>query len=876
MFFSRFVLFVVLLGALISFSTVSAAQNINTRIYTTHDGLASDFITAVAFEPNGSAWIGTTEGATHISNAGWISYTKTHGLGSNWVTSIAVAPDGSVWFGTQGGGLCVFDPTVKTFTTYNLDNSKIPSNFITALAIDTQNRVWVGTLNNGVTQFDAAQNKWNKFSVPGNAVTALGLDDEEQPWVGTTGGAFHWDGSEWAQDKTIGAQPVQRIDAFDGKWFLTSNDARFILGANGWQANDGGDEITSALQAAGLSDGQITAFGEDEQQRVWLGTPRGIWLVSKGNVIMPPSPLPVVLIHGWTVAGDDTLDTSEFHWIKSYADRDGIPMYYVRGVSPTNTLYQNAAVIRDEIARVKRETGASKVNMLGFSMGGMNTRAYLETALYGDDVNRAIILGTPQAGVDIWKPILAEDIIQKPDEPSAIELSPEYAALVNATRAPNPTVPYDLLIGDASQQTGLDFLKYMPESDALVGVSSALSLEAPTVRGHVNSDLHDWAPQALPIQLTGYLYPRETWERYLRNALTNNDNAPLGSEVTSAPPSTALRSAQDDSAGGVVTNHTPVVVGMIGARETVTRTVWIDQNRSARFISYFPAGSIDFSLIAPDGTKYEPSDLPRADGSCVLSLSTDLANFSGYVVKNAQVGEWKMRLTRADGGHQALRVSSYVELDAPQYLQVSVDKMVSLGADILVKAQLAEPVPGVTMTAQIAEPAAQSGQPFQMSDVELFDDGQHNDGAASDGVFANSFKPARGGWYAVWVDAGSSTVERGTENLVQVNPGDAQIELKSSTMEPQTSAVTLNIGVTSERAGQFAVSGRLTNKETGTIAARVFVPTPLRAGTNSVPLAFDTSRLEPGQYTLNLILLDANWAAFELDHADFPVAISLP
>src|SRR6187399_641369 len=98
-----------LLAAFLATFSVSAAQDLNLKTYTTRDGLAGNFVTAIAFEPNGSAWVGTTEGATHISDAGWVSYTRAHGLGDSWITAIAAAPDGKIWFGTQSGGIASLD-----------------------------------------------------------------------------------------------------------------------------------------------------------------------------------------------------------------------------------------------------------------------------------------------------------------------------------------------------------------------------------------------------------------------------------------------------------------------------------------------------------------------------------------------------------------------------------------------------------------------------------------------------------------------------------------------------------------------------------------------------------------------------------------------
>lgn len=896
----KIALFVFLLVFSPSFSGVSAAQAAQVKIYTTLDGLAGNVITAVAFEPNGSAWIGTSEGATHISNAGWVSYVQAHGLGDSFITSIAVAPDGRIWFGTQSGGLSVLNPQAKTFQTYSLDNSKIPSNFVTALAVSQDNVVWVGTLDQGVAQFDPKTDTWTRFAEPGSQITAISLESDGEPWVGTPKGVWFGTQHGWESRRT-GDGNVKRIDAFGGEWYLTTDEIHFRLLGDTWVPTNGKDEITTALAAAKLTEGQITAFAKDEQQRYWFGTPRGIFMVNNGNAPTPPAPLPVVLIHGWTVGSADTLETSEFRFLKSYADRDGIPMYYLRGIKPQNTLYQNAVVIRDEIARVKKETGASKVNMVAFSMGGMNTRAYLESSLYADDVNRAIILGTPQAGVEVWKPILFQQILDKPDQPSAIELSPEYAQMiVNETRAPNPTVPYDLLIGDARQQSGLDFLSGMPASDALISVNSALALDAPNVRQHIDSDLHDWSPEAVPIDLTGYLYPRQTWDRYLRNALRNNDNAPIGSEITSPslpspvgkgvggeglaaflPPPVGTGTGGEGLANAPSpSNHTPVISTTLNAGDSITQTVQVDANTSARFVSYYPGGKIDFSLIAPDGKTFEPSDLPRDDGSGVLSLSTDVASFSGYVVKNAAVGTWQMILKRTDSGAQPLKVSTYLELQTPLSLQTFLrSQTLALGKTNTLTAYMTatpdSPVPPAHISATVAQPGASAGAPYILTKLDLFDDGQHDDGAANDGSYAGQFTPTRAGWHLVFVQAQGSGFARETEMAFAVSPNDAHFTAPGI-LTKENKTWNLHVPINAARAGAYALSLVVHQRTDDAVITRQFFPLTLQSGDQISSLALDFSKIPAGAYTLDVILLDANGAAVELARAPAPIPFIQP
>ena len=103
-------------------------------------------------------------------------------------------------------------------------------------------------------------------------------------------------------------------------------------------------------------------------------------------------------MHGWHTADSDQIDDTEFRFIKNYMQQDGFSVFYAAGISPYHTLFQNAATLRDDIAQVRAQTGAPRVDILAFSMGGLNTRAYLESTYYQNDVRRAIILGTPQAG----------------------------------------------------------------------------------------------------------------------------------------------------------------------------------------------------------------------------------------------------------------------------------------------------------------------------------------------------------------------------------------------------------------------------------------------------------------------------------------------
>ena len=71
----------------------------------TADGLDATYVTAIGFDPDGRAWIGTLgDGIAHQrSGDDWEWFTTADGLPANDIGSIAVAGDGTVWVGTLGG-----------------------------------------------------------------------------------------------------------------------------------------------------------------------------------------------------------------------------------------------------------------------------------------------------------------------------------------------------------------------------------------------------------------------------------------------------------------------------------------------------------------------------------------------------------------------------------------------------------------------------------------------------------------------------------------------------------------------------------------------------------------------------------------------------
>ena len=887
-FFFRFFRILALIFLLSSlFSSAARADTPAFQTYTQRDGLAADYITSIAFGSDGAVWIGTTRGATRVQDKYWITYTSANGLGNSWVSGIALAADGKTYFATNGGGLALFDGANRK--TYTTANSAIPSNYLTSVAVDKQGRVWVGTLGYGVARLENEQ--WTKYTFANNYVNALTLDANGNPWFATSDGAFFSDGKMWMRVTQANGLANNRVNAIaigrDGRvWFGTDNGATVFDGKthrtytktdgladnivrtlavdsqnrvwfgtmHGLSMFDGGKWKTytksaDGTRADGLAADQITTLALDARGNVWAGTTHGLSVfgapsTSAEAALQRMTTLPVVLVHGWHTADSDHIDDTEFHYLRHYLERDGFTVFYAQGISPFKTLFQNAETLRDVIADAKTKTGAPRVDIIAFSMGGLNARAYLESTLYQNDVRRAIILGTPEAGVRMWYPLLTREIEDRPTEPSVIELTPEYAALFNRTHAPRATVPYDLLVGDARTQTGLDFLKIFPPSDGLIDVWSAHALTGSQVRRLTNADVHAWDPEPIPLNPTSYLYPDQTYAHFIRNALRDPDTRPIGFATSSAEP-TAPR------------NITPLNVDLLRTGETITRTLAIDANRGARFFAHWNRGDVELKLRAPDGTRYAPDSYRDAS-----YLKAGIGDFIGYSITRAVTGTWSLVATRLDKGAEPLLLTTYADLDANLKMDASTDHTTyALGTTVTISATLSNKATNADVRAKILWLGDGVSPRGSSIDLALRADSEP-------GTYATTLTDlARGGYYLVRVSARTANYAREREMLFAVSPKTAAFT-NETRARIENGSLVIETGVNVTRAGACAIGATVRGSH-GQLITSLSTPLTWQTGTQiasiTIPGRDFRARGIDGPYTVELVLMDAAWTAIQID-----------
>ncbi len=207
------------------------------RVKTFHvtDGLADPWVYDIAYQRDGTMWVGTWNGVSRYDGQAFSSFRVEDGLINRWVYAVAVDRDDSVWFGTEGG-VSRYNGTAWTSWTHrdglgapntqrlnSSDHTGFGSltngtkhrhdltaldpegretyneNYVFSLLIDPRGVKWIGTWGGGVARFDGAgwTNYTTRDGLAGNVVYAMDQDPTGRLWVGTNHGVSTYDGRTW-------------------------------------------------------------------------------------------------------------------------------------------------------------------------------------------------------------------------------------------------------------------------------------------------------------------------------------------------------------------------------------------------------------------------------------------------------------------------------------------------------------------------------------------------------------------------------------------------------------------------------------------------------------------------------------------------------
>jgi ligand-binding sensor domain-containing protein/signal transduction histidine kinase len=143
---------------------------------------------AIYQDGKGLLWIGTQAGLVCSSNGAWKVYTTREGLSSDYVRAIAADHSGNLWVGTDRGGLNHLRD--GQFTVFRKQPAEgLPGDDVRSLYVDREDVLWIGT-SSGLARYDHGH--WARFTtrdgLASNRVGYLLEDDQGYLWIGSPAG----------------------------------------------------------------------------------------------------------------------------------------------------------------------------------------------------------------------------------------------------------------------------------------------------------------------------------------------------------------------------------------------------------------------------------------------------------------------------------------------------------------------------------------------------------------------------------------------------------------------------------------------------------------------------------------------------------------
>ncbi len=150
--------------------------------------LDKHFVTSIAFDSKGNAWIGTFNKGLIKYNGTTTHYDKTNSSlpDSLIIWSIAIDKNDYVWIGSDKG-LIKYDHS--KFIIYNKSNAPLFTNNVFALTIDAENSIWFTSCMfrvGGIIKYDGM--KWTAFTpqnsaLPGSLMSDIIQDNQNNKWA---------------------------------------------------------------------------------------------------------------------------------------------------------------------------------------------------------------------------------------------------------------------------------------------------------------------------------------------------------------------------------------------------------------------------------------------------------------------------------------------------------------------------------------------------------------------------------------------------------------------------------------------------------------------------------------------------------------------
>ncbi len=284
------------------------------KTYSIDEGLPGRAVYPLFQSRDSTIWVGTFgQGIAKIEDgkveAGYILNQK---INDGYLQSFGETEDGTLLVTTIGKGLQFLDKKTKVVKPYDAPEnlSKEP---IFSIFRDSKNRLWLGSNPYPAGGLYMQENgEWEQISgnknVPFTAVRSMLETSSGQLWFATTGhGIIRFDGTKYhnyttpdgLSSNTVRALHITQEESGDVLWvgyeskgidrIELNNEVPDLTTITNYQTNDG------------LFDNSVHIILEDDQQRFWINSNRGIFRVSRSELnAFHKKEIETVYSHGYT------------------------------------------------------------------------------------------------------------------------------------------------------------------------------------------------------------------------------------------------------------------------------------------------------------------------------------------------------------------------------------------------------------------------------------------------------------------------------------------------------------------------------------------------------------------------------------------------
>ncbi len=237
-------------------------------------------INDIVIDRNNNVWVGMEKGGiASFDGKTWRLYTTKDGLPSDWIYGLFVDEDNSIWAATYKG-VAYYKDGVWT-TKFSVENGSLVNDRTHSIAIDKFRNIWIGYIEDGLSVYRSESKSWEHFSqasgLSGNYVRGIVFSSDENgtnsSWIATyDGGVSRFENGTWTtftKDNGLPGNEVRDIkcDKFGRVWVATSNGVSYY--ANG-QWNPYNNLDTYDLSFGTNCDGRTDYCINDDN--LWTGT----------------------------------------------------------------------------------------------------------------------------------------------------------------------------------------------------------------------------------------------------------------------------------------------------------------------------------------------------------------------------------------------------------------------------------------------------------------------------------------------------------------------------------------------------------------------------------------------------------------------------